>query len=77
MHGNINEFHMAFYSVALLVSFTILMQSFIQKRTDRVHNIVFITLVSIIMFNSLTEIVGEFARPHILESNAALIVDDI
>ncbi len=77
MHGNINEFHMAFYSVAFLVSFTILMQSFIQKRTDRVHNIVFISLVSIIMFNSLTEIVGEFARPHILESNAALMVDDI
>jgi len=59
------------------VSFTILMQSFIQKRTDRVHNIVFIFLVSIIMFNSLTEFVGEFARPHILESNAALMVDDI
>ena len=77
MHGHINEFHLAFYSVALLVSFTILMQSFIQKRTDRVHNIVFIFLVSIIMFNSLTEFVGEFARPHILESNAALMVDDI
>lgn len=77
MHGYINEFHLAFYSVALLVSFTILMQSFIQKRTDRVHNIVFIFLVSIIMFNSLTEFVGEFARPHILESNAALMVDDI
>ncbi len=59
------------------MSFTILMQSFIQKRTDRVHNIVFIFLVSIIMFNSLTEFVGEFARPHILESNAALMVDDI
>ena len=77
MQGNINEFHLAFYSVAFLVSFTILMQSFIQKRTDRVHNIVFISLVSIIMFNSLTEIVGEFARPYILESNAALMVDDI
>ena len=66
MHTTLNEFHLAFYSVALLVSFTILMQSFIQRRTDRVHNIVFISLVSIVMFNSLTEFIGEFARLYIL-----------
>ncbi len=77
MHTALNEFHLAFYSVALLVSFTILMQSFIQRRTDRVHNIVFISLVSIVMFNSLTEFIGEFARPYILESSTALMVDDI
>ena len=41
------------------------------------HNIVFISLVSIVMFNSLTEFIGEFARPYILESSTALMVDDI
>ena len=73
----INEFHMAFYAAALLVSLTILMQSFIQKRTDRAHNLAFIVMVSIIFLNSITEAVAEFVRPYITQSDTCLFIDDI
>ncbi|SEQ08863.1 EAL domain, c-di-GMP-specific phosphodiesterase class I (or its enzymatically inactive variant) [Lachnospiraceae bacterium NE2001] len=77
MHVNINEFHMAFYAAALLVSFTIFMQSIIQKRTDRAHNLAFIVMVCIVMANSVTEMISEFVRPYLATSDACVFVDDV
>lgn len=76
-HFNINEFHMAFYAAAFLVSLTIITQSFIQKRTDRAHNLAFIVMVGIILLNSVTESLAEFVRPYIMESDTCLLIDDI
>ena len=77
MHFIFDEFHIAFYAAALMVSFTILMQSIIQKRTDRAHNLAFIVIVCIIMANSITEIVSEFVRPYIMTSDTCMFVDDV
>ena len=76
-HFNVNEFHMAFYAAAFLVSLTIITQSFIQKRTDRAHNLAFIVMVGIILLNSITESVAEFVRPYIMQSDTCLLIDDI
>ena len=77
MHLIIDEFHTAFYAVAFLVSFTILMQSIIQRRTDRTHNLAFILMVGIIMANSVTETVSEFMKPYITKSDTCMFIDEV
>ena len=72
-----NQFHIAFYAVAFMVSAIIIMQTFIQKRTDKAHNVVFIVMNAIILFNSLTEIIGEIAFPNKQNSAGAVLVDDV
>ena len=71
-----DEFHMAFYAAALLVSLTIVMQTLIQRRTDRVHNLAFIVMTVIILINSITESVSEFIRPYLTVSDSYMLLDD-
>jgi len=44
----INEFHIAFDIAALVISITVLVYTFLQKRTDKNQNKVFITIVLVI-----------------------------
>lgn len=69
-----NEFHMALYVAAFLVSLTIFIYTFIQRRTDKDQNVAFILMLFIIIVNSLTEVIIETLLPRASGSNAVLIV---
>ena len=71
-----DEFHLALYIVALMVSLAILMQTIVQKRTDKVQNLGFILMVLIIIVNSLTETINEFLKPVLLENDYFKVIDD-
>ena len=70
----VNETRVYMYSAALIIAVSLMMHSFIQKRTDKRQNVTFLYMVGALIINSSTEIVCEFLHPHISDSAAAFNV---
>ena len=68
--AEINYFNVALYGAAFLISLTNLIFTFIQQRTDKLQNKLYILVVIIVAGNAATQIVSEFAKPFVLEDNA-------
>lgn len=64
-----SQFHRAFFIATLVVCFSILFTTFLQKRTDRPQNKWFITLIMIVFINSISEIFSTIFTPIALESH--------
>ena len=75
MVTEINGFHIAFYVAAFLVSLTIFIYTFIQRRTDKDQNVAFILMLFIIIVNSLSEIVIEMLIPRAGSSDGILMAE--
>ena len=71
-----NKFHIAFYAAALTISFTTLLFTLMQKRTDRLQNKLYIIMVMIIVCNTTTGIVTAIAEPFAYDSEDAFRVLD-
>ena len=72
-----NGFHIAFYVAAFLVSLTIFIYTFIQRRTDKDQNVAFILMLFIIIVNSLSEIVIEMLVPRASDSSMILSIEKV
>ncbi|MBR4555620.1 MAG: EAL domain-containing protein [Ruminococcus sp.] len=60
---DVNLLHIALFSAAAIICITGLLFTVIQKRTDLVHNKIYIILVGIVLLNSVSQIIREFAQP--------------
>ena len=70
----VNDTRVYMYSAALIIAVSLMLHSFIQKRTDKRQNVTFLYMVGALIINSSTEIVCEFLHPHISDSAAAFNV---
>ncbi|MBR6403621.1 MAG: EAL domain-containing protein [Eubacterium sp.] len=77
MVTDVNGFHMAFYVAAFLVSLTIFIYTFIQKRTDKDQNVAFILMLFIIIVNSLSEVVIETLIPRASDSGGIVTAEKV
>ena len=68
-----SEFHLALYVAAFLVSVTVFIYTFIQRRTDKDQNVAFILMLFIIIVNSLNEVLLETLIPRASGSDGVLI----
>lgn len=67
----INEFHIAFYAATLTICFTVLMFTFLQKRTDRIQNKLFIFMMFILIFNAFSTTGAAITEPWASTGNTA------
>ena len=68
-----SEFHLALYVAAFLVSVTVFIYTFIQRRTDKDQNVAFVLMLFIIIVNSLNEVLLETLIPRASGSDGVLI----
>ena len=61
-------FHIALYAAAFMISTTGLIFTFIQQRTDKLQNKIYIMLVAIVALNSVSLTVSEIAAPLRMDS---------
>ncbi|MBQ9233054.1 MAG: EAL domain-containing protein [Lachnospiraceae bacterium] len=66
-----NEFHIAFYAATLTICLTVFLFTFLQKRTDRIQNKIFIIMVFIVMLNALSTTGAAFTEPYAQKYNGA------
>ena len=71
-----NKFHIAFYAAALTISITVLVFTFIQRRTDRVQNRLFIVMLLLLTANSVNSIICSIAEPYAYTSEQAFKILD-
>lgn len=71
-----NKFHIAFYAAALTISFTTLLFTLLQRRTDRLQNRLFLIMVMILVCNATTGTVTAIAEPFAYTSEEAFYVLD-
>lgn len=62
-----NQFHMAFFATAVVISITVLLFTLLQKRIDRPQNRWFLILIFIVIINSVSELITAVIEP--LDSN--------
>ena len=72
-----NDFHIACYFAAFLISFTCLIYTFLQKRTDKLQNKMYILMLIIVTFNAISGTISVIATPLTANSQTARIVCDI
>ncbi|MBQ9897877.1 MAG: EAL domain-containing protein [Ruminococcus sp.] len=63
-------FHIAFYSSAVLILITTLFFTFLQQRTAKVHNKMFIMTTIVLLINAVTELCYELMLPHRFDSDS-------
>ena len=73
----VNEFHVGLNAAALLLALTLLIFTFIRKRTDRAQNVVFLLMLTAILINSSTEIISEFVFAYQKANPGFLVVRQI
>ena len=66
-----NRFHIALYAAAIMTCLTVLAYTYIQKRTDRRQNKVFLVIVSILILNAVTSVGSSVSIAFIFESDSA------
>ncbi len=69
-----NSFHIAFYIIAILISFTSLVYTMIQQRTDRLQNKLFLSMLLAVVLNCLSVIVCALVDPYKYESRTAYLI---
>ncbi len=69
-----NEFHIAFDIAALVISITVLIYTFLQKRTDKKQNRVFIAIVLVVTLNSIVSALASFSEPFAYEGASINVV---
>jgi len=67
-------FHIAFYCSALVVCFTGLLFTFIQQRTDKLQNKIYIVLVGMVGLNALSLVMYEMAHPFRMQSDGSFTI---
>ncbi len=72
-----NLFHIAFLSSSFLLCITCLLFTFIQKRTDKKHNRIYIAMVAILLISSLCELSLCFAKLAGLSADTILMIDKV
>jgi hypothetical protein len=72
-----NSFHIAFYIIAILISFTSLVYTMIQQRTDRLQNKLFLSMLLVVVLNCLSVIVCALLDPYKQDSQTAYIFLEI
>ena len=72
--NTVNMAHIALNVSALLVSITSIVFTLIQQRIDKIQNKIYIVLISIVAFNSFTQIINAVARPAVFNSDVAYII---
>ncbi|MBR1764192.1 MAG: EAL domain-containing protein [Ruminococcus sp.] len=70
----IDLFHISLYTVGLVMCLTCLLFTFVQKRTKKVQNKLYIATVLILSSNAVTEIICEVCEPFKQSSGAVFIV---
>jgi EAL domain-containing protein (putative c-di-GMP-specific phosphodiesterase class I) len=68
-----NQFHMAFFASALAISISVLIFTLLQKRTSRPQNRWFITLLCIVLLNSISEILTAVLELIVTEGDFYLV----
>ena len=69
-----NDFHMASYFAAFLISFTSLIYTLLQKRTDKLQNKVYILMLIIVTMNGISGMLEVGATPYLATSSTARVV---
>ena len=72
--NEVNMAHIALNTSALLVSITSIVFTLIQQRTDKIQNKIYIVLISIVAFNSFTQLLNAFIAPMVHNSDTAFLV---
>ena len=72
-----NDFHLASYFAAFLISFTCILYTIIQKRTDKPQNRLYITMLLIVTLNGISGMALVMAEPFLAASVPARIVTNI
>ena len=72
--NSVNMAHIALHVSALLVSITSIVFTLIQQRTDKIQNKIYIVLISIVGFNSVTQIINSAMQPLVQSSDGAYLV---
>ena len=72
-----NSFHIAFYIIAILISFTSLVYTVIQQRTDRLQNKLFLSMLLAVVLNCLSVIVCALVEPYKHDSHTAYVLLEI
>lgn len=69
-----NDFHMACYFAAFLISFTSFLYTMLQKRTDKLQNKVYILMLIIVTLNGICGMLEVGATPYLATSPTARAV---
>lgn len=72
-----NDFHLASYFAAFLISFTCILYTFLQRRTDKPQNRLYITMLIIVTFNAISGMMLVVTEPFLATSMSARIVTGI
>lgn len=72
-----NQFHIACYFAAFLISVTCLIYTFLQKRTDKLQNKMYILMLVIVTLNAISGIMSVAAKPFLPYSAKARVIADI
>ena len=72
-----NDFHIAIYFAAFLISFTCLIYTFLQKRTDKLQNKMYILMLIIVTLNTISGTISVMSTPFMNVSGTAKIICDI
>ncbi len=72
-----NVFYLACYSAAFLISFTCLIYTLLQKRTDKLQNKVYIMMLVIVTLNTVSVSMSALVKPYLAESSACRLLSHI
>ena len=72
-----NDFHLASYFAAFLISFTCILYTFLQRRTDKPQNRLYITMLIIVTFNAISGMATVVAEPFLATSSIARLVTNL
>ncbi|MBR1692400.1 MAG: EAL domain-containing protein, partial [Lachnospiraceae bacterium] len=73
----VNQFHIALYMAAFLLSVTCLVYTIIQSRTDRPQNKVYLIMLFIVIINSATGTISDLIYPYRNMSQTAYMVFEL
>ncbi|MCR4717484.1 MAG: EAL domain-containing protein, partial [Lachnospiraceae bacterium] len=68
------SFHIAFYAAAITICVTVLLFTFLQKRTDRLQNKIFIMMMLILLANAISTTGSAITEPKAASSSVAHFV---
>ena len=75
--AEVNSLRMSLHSCALLLALALMVFTFIRKRTDRAQNVVFISMLTVVILNASSEIVSAVLFPYRNEYLGALTTYEI
>ena len=72
-----NDFHLACYFAAFLICFTCLIYTYLQKRTDKLQNKLYILMLLIVTLNCISGSMAVISEPFLATSHTARIFANI